>query len=68
MSRPHYITKETRQSMSRKEQDLVKFTREKRYTKEQIKRKLYITSDRRLLQLRKQVSEKISLCSQTPLQ
>lgn len=59
MQRPHYITQQVRDSMNRKEQDLIVLLRDKKRTKEQIKRKLYIYSDRTYQRIIKKVSKKI---------
>ena len=60
MKRPFYIDKEIWDDMKWKEQDFIIFLREKRYTKEQIKRNLYITSDVWFWKLRKRVLAKIN--------
>lgn len=59
MQRPTYITQQARDSMNWKEQDLVVLLREKKRTKQQIKRKLYIYSDRTYYRIIKNVSSKI---------
>lgn len=59
MTRPDYIDEKTWNGMSWKEQDLVILLREKRYTKDQIKRALYIITDSWYWKLKKKVSYKI---------
>lgn len=53
--RPDYITEENRNKMSRKEKDYIQLLREKRWTKEEIMRKLYITTDMWFWKLRQRV-------------
>jgi PHD/YefM family antitoxin component YafN of YafNO toxin-antitoxin module len=45
MGRPHYISEENWQKMSWKERDYVGLLMERKYSKADIKRKLYITTD-----------------------
>lgn len=59
MKRPAYIKESVWDTMSWKEQDFVIFCREKQRTKNQIKRKLYITTDTWYYKLQKKVSNKI---------
>jgi hypothetical protein len=42
MKKPFYISKETWETLSRKEQDFIYYLREKKYSKKQIMDKLYI--------------------------
>lgn len=60
MTKPFYITKETWDSLTWKEQDFIIFLRERKYTKAQIMRKLYITTEQGFWKIRKRVREKIS--------
>jgi len=59
MIRPFYISKETWKWLTWKEQDFIVFLREKRYTKDQIKRRLYITTEMWYWKLQKRVLNKI---------
>lgn len=59
MQKPIYITQETWNNLKWKEQDFIIFLREKRFTKRQIKRKLYITTDVWYWKLETKVKKKI---------
>lgn len=59
MAKPHYITAETWAGMTWKEQDFVILLRERRWTRSQIMRRLYITSRQGYDKLQKRVAEKI---------
>ena len=61
MKKPFYLSDETWESLSWKEQDFIVFLREKRYTKEQIMRKLYITSSVGYWKLQNRVSKAIKV-------
>ena len=58
--RPPYITVENWDRMTWKEKDYVYLLRQKQYTKQQIKRALYITSDQGLRKLSKRVQKFIN--------
>jgi len=59
MKKPFYISKETWESLSHKEQDFIFLLREKKYTKTQIMRKLYIESNMWFYKIRNRVRRKI---------
>ena len=59
MKKPFYISKETWQTLSRKEQDFIYYLREKKYSKKQIMDKLYIETRQWYFLLNKRVSNKI---------
>ena len=59
MKKPFYISKETWEALSRKEQDFIYYLREKKYSKKQIMDKLYIETRQGYFLLNKRVSNKI---------
>lgn len=61
MGRPHYISEENWQKMSWKERDYVGLLMERKYSKADIKRKLYITTDQWFWKLRNRVKKFINL-------
>ena len=58
--RPHYITIENWNKMTRKEQDYIFLLRKERYTQEELKRALYIETDQWLWKLNKRVRKFIN--------
>ena len=56
---PVFIKKEVWESMKEREKALVVLLYERRYTREQIKRRLFIETDRTFQRLTKRVREKI---------
>ena len=58
--RPPYISIENWDRMTRKEKDYIYLLRHKQFTKDEIKRTLYITSDQWLRKLSKRVQKFIS--------
>ena len=59
-NKPPYISKENWDKMSWKEKDYIYLLRTKKYTKSEIKRALYITSDVGLWKLNKKVKNYIN--------
>jgi len=53
--RPPYISMDNRYNMSRKEKDYIQLLSEKKRTQEEIKRKLYISTDSGFWRFRKRV-------------
>lgn len=61
MKKPFYISSETWETLSWKEQDFIIFLREKKYTQKQIMRRLYITTRQGYNKLLNKVKKKIEL-------
>jgi DNA invertase Pin-like site-specific DNA recombinase len=59
MKKPFYISKETWDNLKDKEKDFIYYLREKKYTKKEIMKKLYINTRQGYWKLQKRVSEKI---------
>jgi len=59
MPKPFYLTDATWQSLTAKERDFIVFLRERKWTKAQIMRRLYVETDAGYWKLRKRVSDKI---------
>lgn len=59
MKKPFYISVTTWDSLSLKEQDFIFFLKERKYTKSQIMRKLYIETDMGYWKIRDRVRKKI---------
>jgi hypothetical protein len=59
MKKPFYISQQTWEKLSFKEQDFIIFLKERRFTKSQIMRKLYINTDMGYWKLQKRVNDKI---------
>jgi len=61
MKRPAFVSKQTRETLSWKEQDFLVMLYMKKFTKKQLMRRLYITSDVGYWKLKKRVREKITI-------
>ena len=59
MKKPFYISDYTWKNLSWKEQDFIVLLKERKYTKSQIKRKLYLTTEMWYWKLNKRVNQKI---------
>lgn len=60
MQRPDYITKENRNKMTWKEQDYIFLLQQRKRTKKEIMRKLYITTNQWYWKLRQRIKKFIN--------